>query len=439
MENHNTHHLNKQISELALPNIITNITVPLLGIVDLAIVGHLGNELYIGAIAIGTMIFNMIYWNFGFLRAGTGGLTAQAYGAGNIDETAKIFVRASIVALTISVLLISLQVPMAKISKIVVNGDEQMINMALKYFYIRIWAAPATLGMYTIKGWFIGMQDSKLPMWISIILNILNIVSSLIFVYVFNKGIAGVALGTVLAQYSGLLAAIFFWFKTYGFVRAKINFKDSINLNDYKHFFKINTDIFLRTLCLTAVFTFIPAISARMGNRILAINTLLMQLFTIFSYILDGYAYAGEALVGKFIGAKNKTSLIKTVRYLTYWGMSITIVFTILYVAFGKNILSLLTNDSDVILNSMDYIHWAVLVPICGFLAFIFDGIYIGATASKAMRNTIFIATMSFFVSYYTLHPVLHNDAVWIALLIFLLLRGILLLAGVKKNIYNLV
>lgn len=405
--------------------------------VDLAIIGHIGNETYIGAIAIGTMIFNMIYWNFGFLRMGTSGFTAQAYGANDMKQSMTILVRGLSIALIAALLLIILQHPIALLSKLIVKGSDDVIRLALDYFYVRIWAAPATLGLYALKGWYIGMQNSKLPMWIAIFLNILNIAFSLIFVFIFDQGIKGIALGTVLAQYGGLLTAIIFWVAKY---RHLISFfsKDCLNMSGIGNFFKVNGDIFLRTLCLVVVFTFIPAISASMGDRILAANTILMQLFTIFSYIMDGFAYAGESLVGKYIGAKNKTSLTKSIKYLLFWGVILTALFTIIYIFFSENIYYLLTNDKNVIDTAMSYNIWAVLIPICGFAAFLFDGIYIGATASKSMRNAIFIATAAFFIVYYSTTPVLQNNGLWLSFMFFLGLRGLVMGITLKKDILNI-
>lgn len=416
--------MNKEILKIALPSIITNITVPLLGMVDLAIVGHIGDETYIGAIALGTMIFNLIYWNFGFLRMGTSGLTAQAFGAQNMQEVIKILIRGIIIALSAALMLLLLQYPIALLAKAVLNSSEQTINLTLTYFYIRIWAAPATLGLYVFKGWFIGMQNSKTPMFIAILLNIVNIVASLLFVIVFKMDIVGVAVGTVLAQYSGLILAIILWFKHYRHLKTHINIRECLKWDEMKHFFKLNSDIFLRTLCLCAVFTFIPAISTNMGDTILAANTLLMQLFTLFSYILDGFAYAGEALVGKYIGANNSDNLKKAIKRLIVWGISMAAIFTVLYYFFGESILYLLTNDDSVVSKAMEFILWSLIVPFAGFAAFLFDGIYIGATASKSMRNVMFVATAVFFGGYFILYPLLGNNGLWIAFLLFLIFRG---------------
>lgn len=420
---------------MALPNIITNITVPLLGMVDLAIVGHIGDECLIGAIALGTMIFNLIYWNFGFLRIGTSGFTAQAYGAGNIAESLRVLVRALFIALVSAVLLIALQQPIALLSKTIVKSGDDVMNLALKYFYIRIWAAPATLGLYAIKGWFIGMQNAKYPMFVAIVLNVVNVLCSLAFAVGFKMGIAGVAIGTVVAQYSGLVMAVALWFKKYGTLYAEINLKSCLVFSEMKRFFSVNGDIFIRSICMIAVFTFIPAVSASMGNMVLAANTLLMQLFTLFSYVMDGFAYAGESLVGRFIGAKDKYSLKLSIKCLLRWGGLLTLIFTVAYFFFGRDILSLLTNDNNVIDAAMEFFVWSLVVPVAGFSAFLFDGIYVGAIASKSMRNVIVAATAAFFLAYFPLYRFLGNDGLWIAFLLFLVFRGGLMWLNMNKAV----
>ena len=438
--------MNKRILGLAIPNIITNITVPLLGMVDMAIVGHLSSS-HIGAITIGISIFNLIYWNFGFLRMGTSGFTAQAYGAQRMDESIRILIRAAVIALGIALLLIAMQWPISLLVPLIFDGSESVMKMALEYFFIRIWAAPATLSLYAIKGWFIGMQDSKTPMWIAIALNCVNIASSLIFVLVLKWDIAGVALGTVLAQYSGLLLGIVFLRKKLHSLRsyiALVHIKESLKWEDMKRFFKVNGDIFLRTVCLSVVFTFITAASGRIGDEILAIDALLLQFFTLFSYIMDGFAYAGESLVGRYIGAHEPKNLRLSVRLLLMWGLILTVVFTILYALFNDQFLNVFTNDTTLIEATKGYIGWVIVIPISGFSAFLFDGIFIGATASRTMRNTMFGATAAFFLLYYgmkaissELTPQTWNNILWSAFTVYLISRGLFQGLRVKKDIYS--
>ena len=437
--------MNKRILNLALPNIITNITVPLLGMVDMAIVGHL-SAAHIGAITIGTSIFNLIYWNFGFLRMGTSGFTAQAYGARRFDEAVKIFVRAFTLALCIATLLIILQWPIAILSQIVFHGSNEVIRLALKYFFIRIWAAPATLGLYAVKGWFIGMQNSKLPMWIAIFINVINIVCSIIFVLVFHWDIAGVALGTVIAQYSGLFVGVIFANRYYGhIIRRHLDIRSSLLWSEMKRFFKVNGDIFLRTVCLAAVFTFITAASGRISDEVLAIDALMLQFFTLFSYIMDGFAYAGESLVGRYIGARDSSNLHLSIRYLLLWGLGLTIGFTILYAVWGNAFLRLFCDDTEIIFGAQQYIFWILIVPVCGFSAFLFDGIFVGATASRTMRNTMFVASVTFFAVYFggktiwdtSQSPTLANNILWAAFMVYLTMRGLLQAAFLHKSIFS--
>lgn len=432
--------MNKKILNLAIPNIISNITIPLLGMVDLAILGHLGNETYIAAIALGGMIFNFIYWNFSFLRMSTSGFTAQAYGAENNRGIMQILVRGITIALVAALLLILLQRPIAWFSRSIIDSGTETMNFALDYFFVRIWAVPATLMLYVTNGWFIGMQNAKTPMYVALVSNVANILFSCLFALVLNMGIQGVALGTVVAQYCGLLLSIVLFLKDYRPLLAAVEIRQSLVIDEMKNFFKVNIDIFLRNLCVIAVFTFIPYVSASMGDRILAVNTLLLQLFMLFSYIMDGFAYAGEALTGRFIGAKNHSSLQKAIKYLLIWSAILAFSFTFLFFAAGDKILYILTDNASIIKDAMKYIHWTILVPIAGFAAFLFDGIYIGATASKAMRNIVVLATILFFAIYYLFETKLGNNGLWIALLLFLTLRSILMwslnqkVLGLRKN-----
>lgn len=451
--------MNQRILQLALPNIITNITVPLLGMVDMAIVGHLSGD-HIGAIAIGTQLFNLIYWNFGFLRMGTSGFTAQAFGAEQWKEALRILTRALTIALTIALLLILLQWPISLAVPYIFEGSSHVIHLALTYFFVRIWAAPATLGLYAIKGWFIGMQDSKTPMWIAIALNCVNIVASLIFVLVLKWDIFGVALGTVVANYTGLMLGIIFLrrrirrdsnLSVFSFNGSSL--RAALHWKDMRAFFKVNGDIFLRTVCLAGVFTFITAASSHISDQILAVDALLLQFFTLFSYIMDGFAYAGESLVGRHIGARQLRHLKLAVRLLIVWGMALTVLFTGLYAAFGNQFLNIFTDQEAVIAAAGEYMTWVLVIPLCGFAAFLFDGIFIGATATRTMRNAMFVATGAFFLVYYGLKylytmrtgtdaftpPPTHtwNNILWLAFMVFLTLRGLLQALRVRKDVYG--
>lgn len=417
---------NQRILHIAVPSIVSNITVPLLGLVDVTIVGHLGAASYIGAIAVGGMLFNMIYWIFGFLRMGTGGLTAQAYGAHRLSESVHTLLRSLGISFLLAAGLILLQYPIRTVAFHLIDTSPEVRSLATTYFHICIWGAPATLGLYSFTGWFIGMQNSRFPMFIAITQNIVNIAASLFFVFVLHMKVEGVALGTLIAQYAGLLMAALLWLRYYHPLRKYIKKGHIFERNAMSRFFQINRDIFLRTLCLVAVTVFFTSTGAAYGDVILAVNTLLMQLFTLFSYIMDGFAYAGEALTGKNIGARNYTELHRTVRHLFGWGIMLALAFTLLYGAGGKGFLSLLTNDTTVIQASGSYFYWVLAIPLAGFSAFLLDGICIGATATHLMLRAMLVASGSFFLTYYSLHHILENHALWMAFIIYLALRGIL-------------
>ena len=416
--------MNRKILQLAIPSIVSNITVPLLGLVDVAIVGHLGSASYIGAIAVGGMLFNMIYWIFGFLRMGTSGMTAQVYGKRDLTEVVRTLLRAVGVGLLISLGLWILQSPILRGAFVLIDATEEVKRWASLYFNICIWGAPAILGLYGFAGWFIGMQNSRFPMFIAITQNIVNIAASLCFVFVLGMKVEGVALGTLIAQYAGLFMAFALWLKYYGRLKAYIDWNGLWGGEEMRRFFSVNSDIFFRTLCLVAVTTFFTSTGARQGDVILAVNTLLMQLFTLFSYIMDGFAYAGEALAGRFIGAKNDVGLRRCIRLLFRWGIGLSLSFTILYAFLGRDFLGLLTNDTSVIEASGDYFYWVLAIPLCGFSAFLWDGIFIGATATRQMLYSMLVASATFFIIYYLFYRSMGNHALWMAFLGYLSLRG---------------
>lgn len=434
--------MNRRILRLAIPNIITNITVPLLGMVDTAIVGHLdtnGSQLdYIGAIAIGTTIFNFIYWNFGFLRMGTSGFTAQAYGSKNLEETIHILTRAITTSLIISFLILVLQYPISLLTQHFIEDKNGVLGLSMNYFFILVWAAPATLCMYSLKGWLIGMQDSKTPMYISILINILNIGFSLLFVIKFKMKIEGVAYGSLIAQYIGLGVTIFLIYYKYGKLRKYIKLKASLTKTQMKSFIKVNSDIFLRTTCLLLVTTYFTIASSKMPYPTLAVNALLMQLFTLFSYFMDGFAYASESLCGKYWGGKDKINLRKSVKYILVWGLLISLIFTILYYFFSDNLLGILTDKAHIIELAKENLLFVLLIPLTGYVAFLYDGILIGLTKTAIMRNAIFISTAVFFVIYFSLGNYLGNTALWIAFLSYLSGRSLLMAVFSYKTIFKL-
>lgn len=429
--------MNKEILRLAVPNIISNISVPLLSMVDLAIVGHLGTESYIGALAVAATIFNILYWAFGFLRMGTTGFTAQAYGSKNLQECADIFLRAISIGGIVAILLILLQKPISIIAFWLIDTSPETQNLALKYFFIRIWAAPCNLLLFALNGWYFGMQNSKIPMFVTILINTLNIPLSLLFVFHLQMDIVGVAYGTLCAQYCGLACAILFWIFKYKHLIPLLSFQRVLVPHKLIQFFKVNMDIFLRSICFIIVFSCFTIFSAKFGDKELAINSLLLQLFYLFSYLLDGFAYAAESLTGKYIGAQNPKLLKKSIRYIFRWSWGICFIFTIIYLFFQDKILLLLTDKQSLIIEATPYRYWIALIPLFGVGAFIWDGIYGGATAAKEMRNAITIATIVYFLFFFSTKAWLHNHALWISMLLFLLLRGVFMKIFAPKAIYQ--
>lgn len=426
--------MNRRILQLAIPSIISNITVPLLGLVDVTIVGHLGSAAYIGAIAVGGLLFNILYWNFGFLRMGTSGLTSQAYGRNDPEAEMRVLVQAVSVGLLSACAILLLQYPVERLAFLLIDTSAEVEQYAVRYFRVCIWGAPAVLSMYGFKGWFIGMQNSRFPMYIAIAVNVINILCSLCFVFVLGMKVEGVALGTVVAEWCGLLIAVFLWRKKYGELRSRIALRDSLQFKAMKRFFAVNRDIFLRTLCLISVTTFFTSTGARQGDVILAVNTLLMQLFTLFSYIMDGFAYAAEALVGRYIGARDMKQLRHAVRNLFGWGVGMASLFTLLYAIGGKNFLGLLTNDGQVIRVAGNYFYWVLAIPLAGFGAFLWDGILIGATATRQMLWAMLIATLAFFGIYYLFSGATNNHMLWLAFLVYLFLRGLMMTCFAKRS-----
>ena len=400
--------INKDILKLAIPSILANITVPLVGMVDIAVAGHLDSNAatMIGGIAIGTMLFDLLYWNFGFLRVGTGGLTAQAYGKGDRKECARIFTRAFGIALACALVLIAIQWLFVKAAFLVVDCTPEVRALASRYFFIRIWAAPATLGLMAFKGWFIGMQDSVSPMATDLTVNGMNVLMSIVLSLGFKPlgyegmGFAGIAAGTVAAQYSGLLvAAVLMFFKYRRSTMSQISaaeLKDVFKGTETRRFFVMNRDLFVRSLCFIAIYIGFTVISARYGDLLLAVSSILMKLLMIFSYFTDGFAYAGEAMTGKYIGARDGVMLRQTIRWTFVWSMAIALIFMVVYQFAGVPMLRMMTSDPLVVEASREYLPWLLLMPVIGCAAFTWDGIYIGATASKAIRNSMLWAVVGF-------------------------------------------
>jgi MATE family multidrug resistance protein len=436
-------HIDREIFRIALPSVITNVTMPLLGMVDVAIVGHMGDgsaAVNLGAIAVGTLIFNMVYWIFAFLRMGTSGLTAQAFGRSDRPELMRLLVQSTTVGTLCGLAICALQVPIAHLSHSIISPSPEVWSPAMDYFYTRIWGAPAVLLLYAANGWFIGMQNSRYPLYIALAQNLANIALSLLFVYPFGMGIVGVALGTALSQYVGLATAVGLWWRRYHSLRSECApgfFLRSLHAGSMGKFFTVNRDIMLRTLCIIAVTCAFTSLGARLGDMPLAINSLLIQLYMFFTYFVDGIALAGEALTGKYIGSHNPERLRLSIRRLFLWGTLVAAGFTVVYSLLGHPILNLLTDDRTVIAASGPYFFWSLLIPVAGFAAFLWDGVFIGATATRAMLYTLVAGTVAFFGFYYLwpwltqpaspLHPLAMetNHVLWLSWVLYLATRSL--------------
>ncbi len=416
--------MNKEILKLAIPNIISNISVPLLSTVDTALMGH-QSSLHLASVGIASMIFNLLYWNFGFLRMGTTGLSAQAYGENDNTKLTNTLLRALFLSLFISLVLIIFQKPIIEIVAYFMNIDQNYYTLVVEYFEIRIFAAPATLGLYVMFGWFFGLQNAIIPLIITLFINIVNIILSYYFVEELNLSIQGVAYGTLISQYAGILLAFIL------LIRYKNRLQKGKNekiLDKYAlmRFFSINRDIFIRTVALTFAFAFFYAQSAKQGEMALAITVILLQFLSWISFGVDGFAYAAESLVGKYFGAKNRYKFYQAIRYSFYWGFLLAVFYALIYYFGGEWILKLYTDKSELIEAVKPYLFWTVLMGFAGVAAFVWDGIFIGMTASKEMRDTLLISLAIFIAIFYILQPFNSLHLYWFNFLLFLFIRGIL-------------
>ena len=416
---------NKDILNIALPSIVSNVTVPLLGLVDVAIVGHLGAAAYIGAIAVGSMTFNVVYWIFGFLRMGTSGLTSQALGRRDLRECSQMLVRALAIAFGIAVAIVLLQGLLLSASLSVMMPTAEVAGMASVYFKILVWGAPSMLCLFGIYGWFIGMQNSRLPMTVAIVQNVVNIVASLFLVFGLGMKVEGVAFGTLIAQWSSFLLALALCAVNYRRLVKHFTWNGVWRRSGMRRFFSVNRDIFLRTLCMVSVMLFFTSAGSWQGDVVLAVNTLLMQFYLLFSYVMDGFAYAGEAISGRYYGAGNTAALRDTVRRLFHWGLAMAVCFTLVYGLGGDAFMSLLTDEPSVVAAAHAYHGWALAIPLAGMAAFVWDGVFIGCTMTRGMLASMALAAVSFFVLYSALSPSLANHGLWIAFIAYMAVRGI--------------
>ena len=434
--------MNREILRIALPNIVSNITVPLMGIVSTAIAGHLdraNSAATIGALAIGVSIFNFIYWNCSFVRMGTSGLTAQAFGAGNFRECTHMLLRALAVSVALGALVVLLQYPLGELTLRMMNGNQ----MVSDYFYARIWAVPAGIILFGFNGWYTGMQNAVIPMCIAITVNVVHILCSLWLAFGRQMGIVGIAYASVIAQTTGVVMAALLLFVRYGRILTPFRWKEVFAWAPLREFFLINRDIIVRTFCIVAVYTFFTAVSARMEQGLLAVNTLLLQLFTLFSYMNDGFAYAAEALTGRFIGARDGISLRDCLKRCLIWGLAISVLFVGVYTIWWRDLLGVFVaaeseDAPQIVALAAKFIGWIIVIPIASAMPFIMDGIMVGATQTRVMRNSMLLATLAYFGIYYALHGMIGNNALWMAFTLYMFLRGVLqyFMSGRLRSIY---
>jgi len=443
--------VNREILRLAVPSILANITIPLVGIVDTAIVGHLSDAAAIGGIAIGTMLFDLLYWNFGFLRIGTSGLTAQAYGRGGKDATLldgasayrrkevpeecrRILAHSSGIALMGALLVWAIQWLFVTGVLAVVPCSAEVAEVARKYFFVRIWAAPATLLLFAFKGWFIGMQDTRSPMAVDIFVNAVNMIASYCLAVYTPAGVIGVAWGTVIAQGSGLLLACGILAGKYGIVRIRWReMREALRGPDSRRMMALNGNLFIRSLCFMVVYVGFTSLASQYGDVELAVSSILMKLFMFFSYFVDGFAYAGEALVGKEFGKGERLMVNGIVHKLFNWSIGVGLIFTALYAFSGEENIALMTDEADVLQAAKAYMGWLIAMPIVSALAFMWDGIYVGATAGVEIRNAMIWAAVAFVIGYVVTFRWVGAQALYIAYFAHLIARVVYLSAKWKN------
>ena len=423
---------NKEILRLAIPSILANITIPLVGIVDTAIVGHLSDAAAIGGIAIGTMLFDLLYWNFGFLRVGTSGLTAQAYGRGDRTECRRILLRSLSIAMIAALFILAIQWLFVTAVLAVVPCSAQVASVARDYFFVRIWAAPATLSLFTFKGWFIGMQDTKSPMAVDILVNVVNMAASYYLAVMTPLGVVGVAYGTLVAQYSGLILALVILFARYidkSVFRNIERWKETLRGAELKRMLSLNGNLFIRSLCFMVVYVGYTSLASLYGDTELAVSSIMMKLFMFFSFFVDGFAYAGEALVGKAFGEskverQKPKDINRTVRALFNWALGVGLLFTVIYAFWGDEAFALMTSDMTVLTAAAKYKIWLIGMPLVSTLAFMWDGVYVGATAGVQIRNSMIWAAAGFVVGYAATFSFVGAQALYIGYFAHLIARA---------------
>jgi len=415
--------VNREILRLALPNILSNISVPLLSSVDTALMGHL-SAAHLAALGASGMLFMFLYSNFGFLRMGTTGMTAQTLGAGDHRALSMVLARAILLALGLGGALWVFQVPLFDLGAWLLNMEPVYEPLAREYFVIRIWTAPAVLGLYVLTGFFFGMQNARYPLYMTLLVNLVNILFSLYFVRILGWGIAGAAWGTVAAQYAGLLYGLWF-LRRYANRLMDMSLSKALFQGDWGRFFHVNRNIFIRTVALTFSLAFFYAQAATERERTLSVMVLMLQFMIWMSFAIDGFANAAESLTGRYYGAGDRGRFFRAVRLSLIWGGILALLFALIYSLAGGVILGLLTDQREVLDAAQPLLPLVGLLPLLGFAAFIYDGIFIGMTAVRAMRNAVILATLLYVAGFYILKTILPlSDALWISFMAFFFFRG---------------
>ena len=412
----------RSVLGIAIPVVISNVSTPLIGVVDTAVVGRLPDPAYIGAVAIGSLIFTFLFWAFGFLRMGTTGLTAQAHGANDADETLASLGRALVIASAVGVGLIILQWPLQKLAFAMLEGSARVETLSQQYFDIRIWAAPATLANYALLGWFIGLGRTDIALVLQLILNIGNMVLDVLFVLGFGWGVQGVAAGTVIAEVIAAAVGVLIALRHARHLQGRWRRSALFDAARLSRTLLVNRDIMIRSLALIFVFVWFTANGAKFGDAPLAANAILMQFIAVSAYFLDGLAFAAESLIGRAIGSANRTALIATMRITTTWAVGFAVVAAIMIALLGPSLIDLLTVDSTTRTLAREYLIWAALSPVLGVWAFQLDGFFIGATLTAQMRSAMLLSLAIFLAAWWLLTP-LRNHGLWLSLLVHYLAR----------------
>jgi len=419
---HNRPLTHRAILAIALPVMISNISTPLIGVVDTGVVGQIPDPAYIGAVAVGSLIFSFVFWAFGFLRMGTTGLTAQALGACDDAEVTASLGRALIIALTVGSGLIALQWPIREAAFALLGGSERVEILAGTYFEIRIWAAPATLANYALLGWFIGLGRTDIGLVLQLVLNLTNMALDALFVLGFGWDVRGVASGTLIAEWGAALVGVMIALRHLRTFGGRWSKERLLVVDRLRRTIAVNGDIMIRSLALIFVYVWFMAQGAKQGDVILAANAVLMHFISVSAFFLDGLAFAAEALVGRAIGAAHRAGLTAAAKMTTLWAGGVALFLSLATAVLGTELIDLLTVDGAARAAARTYLPWAVGAPLLGVWAFQLDGIFIGATRSAQMRNAMLASWLIYVVAWWGFTP-LGNHGLWAALYVSYLAR----------------